>query len=190
MKPHFGKVDIKMYYYYLDKSNIYFEFGSGGSTYKSCSKPNIKKIYSVESDLKWYNNVKQNVKSDKLNFILVDLKCQSNNWGRPGSNCTDEDKIRYSNAMLNLTEEERNTIDLVLIDGRFRVACCLKTFLLINNNCNVIFDDFLNRKEYHIVLNYFNIIGYTSDKRMVVLKKKNCDPPNLDIIKKYELIES
>jgi len=40
-----------MFYKYLDKANIYFEFGSGGSTYQSAQRSNIKTIYSVESDL-------------------------------------------------------------------------------------------------------------------------------------------
>ena len=189
MEPHFGKVDIQMYNHYLNKANVYFEFGSGGSTYQACAKKNIKKVYSVESDLNWYNKVKTNINSNKLSFILVDLKCEPNNWGNPGKLCSIESKIQYSDSLCNLTKEESEAIDLILIDGRFRVACCLKTFSVTNDNCLIIFDDFLNRKQYHIVLNYFDVIGYSAaDKRMVILKKKQCQPPSDDIIKKYELI--
>ena len=188
MEPHFGKVDIQMYNHYLNNANCYFEFGSGGSTYQSCMKKNIKKVYSVESDLNWFINVNKKVNSNKLSFILVDLKCESNNWGNPGKTCSIESKIQYSDSLCNLNKEERESIDLILIDGRFRVACCLKTFSFTNDNCLIIFDDFLNRKQYHIVLDYFDVIGYTSDKRMVILKKKQCQSPNNDIIKRYELI--
>jgi hypothetical protein len=76
-----------------------------------------------------------------------------------------------------------------MIDGRFRVACCLKCFEVINDDCYIIFDDFLNRKKYHVVLNYYDIIEKTEDKRMVILqKKKNISMPTDKIVKNYELI--
>ena len=91
--------------------------------------------------------------------------------------------------MIKLSKQEQEKIDLVLIDGRFRVACCLKCYDLINEECYIAFDDFLHRKHYHLVLEYFDIIEKTSDNRMVILKKKK----NLNILKelieKYELIE-
>jgi hypothetical protein len=50
MIPEFGETDMKMFNRYLDKSTVYFEYGSGGSTYQANLKPNIQKIYTVESD--------------------------------------------------------------------------------------------------------------------------------------------
>ena len=44
--------------------------------------------------------------------------------------------------MVNLSEEEQKEIDLVFIDGRFRIACCLKCFDIISDNCYIAFDDF------------------------------------------------
>jgi len=188
MIPHFGETDISMYYYYLNKAKIYFEFGSGGSTYQSIARKNIERVYSVESDIRWFNKVNSQIKSDKLRYILVDLKCKANNWGNPGNECALESKLKYSNSLCELNKEEREKIDLILIDGRFRVACCLKSFSSTKDDCLIIFDDFLNRKHYHVILDYFEIISFTRDRRMVVLKKKNVEGPSLDIIKKYENI--
>jgi hypothetical protein len=188
MEPQFEKNDILMYYKYLNNAINYFEFGSGGSTYQALRRNNIQKVYSVESDVEWYNKVRKNIKSNKLFFLLVDLKCLPKNWGNPGKTSKQEDWIKYSNSILNLDINEANKLDLILIDGRFRVACCLKCFEVINNDCLIIFDDFLNRSQYHIVLDYFDIINSTKDKRMVILKKKQCLPPVTEIIKKYELI--
>ena len=42
-----------------------------------------------------------------------------------------------------LSKTEQDSIDLVFIDGRFRVACCLKCYDIINDNCLIGFDDFL-----------------------------------------------
>ena len=35
MKPHLDKHDVEMFYAYLKKINVYFEYGSGGSTYQA-----------------------------------------------------------------------------------------------------------------------------------------------------------
>ena len=89
--------------------------------------------------------------------------------------------INYSNQILLLDPNEIQKIDLILIDGRFRVACCL--------NCLIAFDDFLPREEYNIVLDYYDIIEKTEDNNMVILKKKTniTTVPN-NIIEQYELI--
>ena len=50
MIPELSENDMKMFYRYLDNSTIYFEYGSGGSTYQASLRQNIKKIYTVESD--------------------------------------------------------------------------------------------------------------------------------------------
>ena len=116
------------------------------------------------------------------------MNTQPKNFGRPGKNSTILQKINYSNQIKKLNKKCRQSIDFVFIDGRFRVACCLKSFNVIKNNCLIAFDDFLNRPYYHIVLDYFDIIEQTEDKRMVILKKKNNVSVSQDLIRKYELI--
>ena len=97
-------------------------------------------------------------------------------------------KKNYSNHMINLNKEHQSSIDFVFIDGRFRVAYCLKCYDIINNNCLILFRRFLNRPQYHIVLEYFDIVEKTIDNRMVILKKKaNVNIPK-EVIEKYELI--
>jgi hypothetical protein len=194
MIPHFSRIDTDMYYDYLRRANIYFEFGSGGSTYQAVKMSNITAVYSVESDIDWYTNVNKtvtnmNVTNKKINFKLVDLKCAPNNWGNPGVNSKEEDWIKYSNSLCDLSKEESSQVDLILIDGRFRVACCLKCFDTMNDNCLIIFDDFLNRPQYHIVLKFFDIVNKTKDKRMVILKKKKTTlAPSIELIRQYEMI--
>jgi hypothetical protein len=112
-------------------------------------------------------------------FIYQEMCTLPNNWGNPGVNATDAQKISYSDSINSLSKEEQDMIDLVLIDGRFRVACCLKCFDVIKDDCFILFDDFLNRKQYHVVLDYFNVVEQTRDNRLVVLqKKKDTTLPN------------
>ena len=189
MQPHLKKNDKVLFYKYLDNCSVYFEYGSGGSTYQAAIRKNIKKIYSVESDKQWHNKIKQNIENtSKIDFLYNEMDTLPNTWGYPGPKSTREQWINYSNQLVNLSIEKQKEIDLFMIDGRFRVACCLKSFNILNDNCVIIFDDFLNRKQYHTVLNYYDIIERTNDNQMAILRKKKdiLSIPN-DIISKYEI---
>lgn len=195
MEPHFVEADKLMFYSYLDNSENYFEYGSGGSTYQALIRDNIKSIYSVESDIDWYNKVNNNTNLNhelkKFNYIYNDMNTKPNNWGYPGKNATIEQKVKYSNQFnMSLDDDSKKKIDLILIDGRFRVACCLKLYNNISMDCLIAFDDFLNRKYYHVVLNFFDIINKTGNKMVILKKKKDILEDELTkLIKKYELIE-
>ena len=89
--------------------------------------------------------------------------------------------------MIKLSKQEQEKVDLVLIDGRFRVACCLKCYDLINEECYIAFDDFLHRKHYHLD-EYFDIIEKHQIIEWLSLKRKNLNIPK-ELIEKYELIE-
>ena len=186
MEPQLAINDKKMFYKYLDKAKIYFEYGSGGSTYQASIRPNIKKIYSVESDSMWYNQLKKIIHSSNVNSIYIEMDSPPNTWGSPGPKSNSMDWKKYSDQ-INIVKEP---VDLILIDGRFRVACCLKCFNKINKDCFIAFDDFLDRPQYHIVLEYFDIVEKTQDSRMVILKKKQKVTVPDEIIKKYELIKA
>lgn len=184
LEPLFLKNDKDMFYKYLDKATKYFEYGSGGSTYQASLRKNLITIHSVESDQQWYNKLKKLIKRDDIIFIYNEMDTQPNTYGHPGPNSTDADHIRYSDHIKSIIEP----VDFILIDGRFRVACCLKCFDRINSDCLIAFDDFLNRDKYHIVLDYYDIIDKTDNNRMVILKKKDGAQIPEEIIKKYELI--
>ena len=190
MKPHLEQNDLILFYTYLDKATVYFEYGSGGSTYQASIRNNISKIYTVESDTEWQNKLKDTIQSNNIVYFLNEMDTRPNTWGHPGPNSTPTQRIEYSNYIRQLSNDEKQRIDLVFIDGRFRVACCLKCFDIIKPDCFIAFDDFLNRKQYHVVLDYYTIVEKTSDNRMVILQKK----PDItsipeDLIKKYESIE-
>jgi hypothetical protein len=177
MNPHFKTNDVEMFKKYIKKSKIYLEYGSGGSTYYACKSSNIQEIYSVESDIKWIKKVQSLIQDlNKCKFIYIDIS-SNGNWGKPGKNATNDQCKKYSDPIDN------SNIDLILIDGRFRVACALKCF---NINSLILFDDFLNRPKYHVILQFYNIVE--SGEIMVCLMRKDVEPPPLELIEKYELI--
>ena len=190
MEPHFALHDHEMFERYLHNATKYFEYGSGGSTYHASLSPNIQQIYSVESDKKWFDELKQKLKGNsKIIYLYVDLKSKPNDWGNPGQGASEKDLIKYSSQFQMLIPKEKQEIDFILIDGRFRVACCLKCFDGMSSNCLIAFDDFLNRPQYHVVLDFFDVIDYTRNNRMAILRKKNVDPPKQNLIEKYEKIK-
>ena len=190
MEPHFALHDHAMFENYLHKAQNYFEYGSGGSTYHAVMSGNIKKVYSVESDREWFDELKKILKNNsKVTYLFVDLKSKPNDWGNPGEGSTEEDWKKYSGQFPQLNEMERKKVDMILIDGRFRVACCLKCFEGMSTNCTIVFDDFLNRPKYHVVLDFFDIVDSTRNNRMAILRKKNVKGPSRELIQKYEKIK-
>jgi len=188
MDPGLAPNDIKLFYKYLDKASHYFEYGTGGTTYQASIRKNIKSITTVETDYIWFKQFKFLLEDKHIKCIYCEMDSKPNTWGNPGPNSTLEQYINYSDQIRKV---ETNQIDFILIDERFRVACCLKCFDVINDNCLIAFDDFLNRKEYHVVLDYYEVIDKSKDNIMVILKKKKkIQPPSKELIEKYEKIQN
>jgi protein O-GlcNAc transferase len=191
MEPWFAEDDKKMFYRYLDNTTNYFEYGSGGSTYQVNKYPNIGRIFSVESDPEWHESLKNRLDNPerRIRFLYVDMDTHPKTWGSPGprSNCAQW--INYSSQIEHLDWTLSRKLDMVLIDGRFRVACCLKCHGVVNDECVIAFDDFVNRPGYHVVLDYFDVVEKTADDRMVMLKKKPDTTVPRELIEKYNKVK-
>lgn len=177
-----------MFEKYANNRNVkyYFEFGSGGSTYYMTNLDHVERIYCVESDITWVNKLKgrlgDNVK--KVEFMAIPMKVQPNNWGYPDPNGDRSVWPEYSNAIDKI---DATSLNLILIDGRFRVACALKVYQAISDDCLVIFDDFLDRPHYHDILKYYEIIESTANRSMAILKKKPGQQIDATILSKYQI---
>jgi hypothetical protein len=187
MEPFMKPLDRRLFYKQLGKATAYLEYGSGGSTVQASLRPNLRTIISVESDLDWHVKLRTMI-SVPVKYIFCDVKTVPNSWGYPGPGSTPDDLRAYSDVIRKLEPELQSSLDLILIDGRFRVACCLKCYDVVSDQCVILFDDFLMRPHYHIVLEYFTIVEQTADKCMVVLKKKAGVSPPKELIERYEII--
>lgn len=180
--------DIKLFNKYINKSKYYLEFGSGSSTYHASLKTNLKKIITIENDISWFNKVNEFMKNNnKCINLYINIKTNVNNWGYPIDDSDKSNWPSYSNIVKILNEHLLAKLDLILIDGRFRVACALKLYDYINNNCIILFNNFFDKSIYHVILDYYEIIEKSEDNSMAVLKKKINNSPNDTIIKNYEL---
>ena len=152
----------------LRKSSFYFEFGSGNSTI--LAEKFKKKFISIELDKTFFKKVLGILKKkNKVKYIDI---------GPVGEFSyplfKDRSKILDYIKSINKYFKKKKFPNLILIDGRFRVACCINIFYLIKKykyNPIIILDDYKKRNYYKILNKIFNIklIG-----RMAILKiKKN-----------------
>ena len=156
------------------KSSNYLEFGLGGSTLRAIQKSKAK-IYVVESDAEWINKMREYLiikyfENRRLFIYPIDIG-PTLRWGYPETNKYRDLFITYSSSIFNVIDN--NAIDLVLIDGRFRVACALKVILSCykNKKIKILVHDFWDRKQYHIILKYLDVIKKADNISLFSIKK-------------------
>jgi hypothetical protein len=131
----------------LSSQAIYGEYGCGQSSFYVLENFDIP-VYSVDSSEHWVNIIKKNSKSNNLNINYVNLgKVEEESWGRPDDYSMRDNFIEYANDIWN----RKLKPNVVLIDGRLRVLCFLVSLKRCNPGTKIIFDDYVNRKHYHIV---------------------------------------
>jgi len=139
----------------LNGVSCYLEFGSGGSTIYACNDAKINTVISVDSDLIWIENVKKEVRLKETNLYIDYVNIGSvGDWGTPVNNDAFRDFWKYSTSPWQIAARGCFAPEVVLIDGRFRVACFLYTMLAARKDTLVLFDDYLDRPEYFIAERY------------------------------------
>jgi hypothetical protein len=147
---------------YLDASlqsiTCYLEYGSGGSTYLAATKQ-VSAIYSVESDAAFSSAVREKIFADfpsvNLTIVNVDLG-KTGEWGYPRNKKKSGNWHLYPIAVWQIMESRGHSPDLVLIDGRFRVSCCLTSLLCARPGTRILIDDYAARGEIYGIIERFS----------------------------------
>jgi len=126
--------------------DIYAEYGCGLSTQYVLDNSAIP-VESIDSSNEWVEIVKTRSKNSKRLHIHYANVGVVGDWGRPISYQKRSNFQEYTDWIW----EQNITPDTVLIDGRFRVACFLTCLLKAPKGTKIIFDDYTNRPEYHLV---------------------------------------
>lgn len=139
--------------YHLSKSIYYLEFGSGYSTLLASKNPDIS-IVSMESDQEYLNFLQEKIRSQGINlsniaFVHLDIG-PTKEWGWPSSALNASVFPNYAVGAMSKLKLKEFTPDLILIDGRFRVASFLWSLLMFPKAV-ILFDDYLERDYYHVV---------------------------------------
>lgn len=134
------------------KANVIVEYGSGGSTFLAAKAH--KKIISVESDIEWLMELMASYKESSLKGDIIPLWANigpTENWGYPDNESQWKQWPNYSKLPWKFCQEHKLSPDVILIDGRFRVACFLACCVAVKKPTLLLFDDFVEREHYHCV---------------------------------------
>ena len=140
----------------MQRSKRYLEYGTGGTTLKALEL-GIPEIVCVESDVDWLEAVRREgmkYEGSSVQILIHGDIGETKEWGYPVSHNDWKKFPNYSLAPWKHYKKNGNSPDLVLIDGRFRVACCMATLLFAKPGCTVLFDDYMGRPSYHVVENF------------------------------------
>ena len=128
----------------LDSANACLEFGCGLST-EFVSQNYKCRNRSVETSPEWVNHVRKQVPTE-VEVIHVDLG-PVGEWGRPLTYNFHDRFIKYFESGFDGDYRP----DVILIDGRFRVACFLTSLLLSTPGTKIVIDDYPRQPQYHVV---------------------------------------
>ncbi|WP_155740784.1 hypothetical protein [Burkholderia territorii] len=157
--PHMEVEGVTLLGAHLSRAKSYLEYGAGGSTIFAASK-GVVEIHSVESDKGFLDAVRDrlvelNVGTDFFSYY-VDIG-PTKEWGQPADAASARKWPRYAISPWENLNKSQKYPDLILIDGRFRVACFLTSAIFAKQGTVILFDDYFDRPQYHVVEKYFDI---------------------------------
>lgn len=177
----------------LSQSKNYLEFGAGGSTFQA-AKLGIP-FTSIDSDRFYLNAVKtlitRKIGPLKQNQLLVHRYIgPTKQWGRPILSCGMSQKFKkYSDLPLDPKTQKSINPDLVLVDGRFRVACTLKAIDALKgcDSWTILVDDYIDRPQYHVIEHVAKINKMVGRMAVICSTIKENEHLLARLIKEYEL---
>jgi hypothetical protein len=152
-----------------DASNI-LEFGAGGSTLLAFQN-GVQTVTSVESDKLWLDRLRTHpamatyVQSGAWQPVHADIG-EVGSWGKPVDKSHIEDWPNYHRAVW---DRFPRAYDLVLVDGRFRIACAMQAAIRAPQS-TLVFHDFYLRPFYEPVLDVYDVAERVDDMAILSLK--------------------
>ena len=161
----FGDMAQSRFQDLIARSKQYLEYGAGASTIYA-AKLGIP-LVSIESDERFLRAVKEKCARPSLlgrrapmTFIHGDIGA-TGPWGKPILPSLARPR-RWSNYPMAPWETLGSSFraDLILIDGRFRVACALAVMLKQpEGHWTLLVDDYLDRPEYQCIEEYADLVN-------------------------------
>lgn len=181
MKASMHDNELQLLLKTAERCNLYFEFGCGGSTVE-VAKNTEASIYSIDSSKEWLEKVDQEIGGRKnttcKHINIGPLK----EWGHPADESHKNLWPNYSNALI----DSRLKPEIILVDGRFRVACILKSIKYSLDNkldTKIILHDsqrYENNKHKTYFHKYLDEVAFADDP---IKKQKKCPSRGLSVFK-------
>lgn len=178
MVPHMTVRERNLWDSALSHAATYLEFGGGGSTVWALRHYPKLRVHTVDSHPGWVAKLQRMpvVRKALVNGRLV-LKHANigavKQWGYPKSTAMQGRWPCYSDEIYKANEASR--WDVIFVDGRFRVACMLKSVDVIRktpgaDGVRIITHDYNNRNQYWPAETFLQRVG--SADTLVVFKLK------------------
>jgi hypothetical protein len=175
----------------------YLEWGTGASTsfYPLLASGDV---FAIDGYPPWCEKVEKEPRVQcmieeerRLQFYCPTLvgadgktKLDMKIYGLLPKDMPDEDMESALSIYVNSIDKVNVTsLDVALVDGRFRFQCALKLLPLLHDESIVFMHDFWMREPYHEVLHHFDVIGYA--RNIVALRKKPNLPEEKELYKKF-----
>jgi hypothetical protein len=112
----------------------------------------VATVISVDSDAAWIEQVKSSLQNAATNLLISHCDIgEISGWGYPKSTDRFEHFWRYMVQPWDVAKAHGHRPEVILIDGRFRVACFLFSLLAGSPGATILFDDYFDRPEYFVV---------------------------------------
>jgi hypothetical protein len=170
MEPTMSPGELRCLWEQLEASTTYVEFGSGYSTAMALASK-TQSVHVIESDPQWIRrlqireDVTNGERSGRLVFHYINIG-PVRQLGAPADVGTWPSWRRYYSHIWHALGDA--VPEVVLVDGRFRVACALGAIRHLGPDTSIVIHDFNDRPAYHEVLQYADVIA--SVDTMVVLR--------------------
>jgi hypothetical protein len=144
LDPHMDDETLALFRRLVSEAKTYIEYGCGGSTSYAFLNSSAK-IIGVDTDRSWLDMVMNFMpgRLDRADLCHVDVG-EVGEWGFPKA---EADGTVYASWPWTRARDA----DLVLVDGRFRVACAVKSMIEARPGTPIIFEDYFGRAFYSVV---------------------------------------
>lgn len=156
---------------YYSQAESVFEYGLGESTYIA-NHVRVPRYAGIDSDAVWVQSARDKV-FPHFRFYFADIG-PTGAWGTPIE--------KYNKAVLDYQLapliSEPYAFDVYMVDGRYRIACVLASFLhassrSVNSNgsSTVVLLHDRHRESYHVVDDLFEIECSEAEQRLCALRR-------------------
>ncbi len=169
-EPYFDEAGSAYFRERLAQTRNYLEYGSGGSTVLASKMVRI--LVSVDSDAHFLGAVRAKLAANAARegqprspvTMLMHVNIGPTvEWGMPALTRPTARRIRrweaYATAPWNYFRTIGQQPNLILVDGRFRVACVLESLLNLSsqNDAEILVDDYSSRAYYHVAERFADV---------------------------------
>lgn len=151
----------------------YLEYGMGESTVQAAQK-SINTIISIDNNEDLVGEVKTEIEnsiySGNINLLRANLGFTSM-VGNSSNETILKDWPQYYIAPWSKYKDLNLSPDLILINGRLRTPCFLYSLIQCNAGTRILWNEYFNKPEYHIVEKVLRPQGLVDDMVIFVVDK-------------------